>query len=62
MQCPSCSKKIPEESVVCPFYATPQDDAPTSASTSAEDAEPVGPAPSIIGGLMLFYAVVAYAF
>jgi len=35
MRCLSCSKEIPEGSVVCPFCATPQDDAPTSAPTSA---------------------------
>ena len=30
MQCTACAKEIPEGSVVCPFCAMPQDDAPTS--------------------------------
>ena len=59
MQCPRCSKEIPERSVVCPFCATPLGSEPTSASGQADpdldlsldDAitsmDPAGPDPAV---------------
>ena len=38
MQCPECSKETPVGSVVCPFCATPLDDAPTSVNLPVDEA------------------------